>query len=217
MEYSALQSQAFTFNPFQENTFLLYSASGDCIILDPGCYEPEEKEELKRFINKNGLTPTAVWLTHTHIDHVLGLRFCVETWQIPFWIHHLEIPQLNAVEVYASNYGFYDYRSAEGVRLFDMENELVMGGEQFRILFVPGHAPGHVAFYHKKSAQVWAGDVLFRQSIGRTDLPGGNFDQLEKSIQNQLYTLPAETVVFPGHGPSTTIGFEKKNNPFVKL
>ena len=211
-----IHSHSFTFNPFQENTYVIYSDSGICVIIDPGCYEESEKNKLVAFIAKKRLKPSQVWLTHAHIDHVLGLKFCCGHFGIKALIHPLEIPQLKAVEVYAPNYGFYDFEPTDKLEILDISNPLSIDTEMFELLFVPGHAPGHVAFHHIESAQVWAGDVLFRQSIGRTDLPGGNFQVLEQSIQNELYTLPSETAVYPGHGPSTTIGFERQNNPFVK-
>lgn len=211
-----LLSNSFTFNPFQENTYLLYTKSGDCAIVDPGCYGPSEQNELLRFISEHNLKPSAVWLTHAHVDHVLGLDFCCKHFGIKALLTSPEIPQLKAVELYAPNYGFYDYQPTDQLEVLNEAGILLLGGEEFQILSVPGHSPGHVAFYHPASSHVWAGDVLFRQSIGRTDLAGGNFDQLEKSIQTKMFTLPAETRVCPGHGPVTTIGFEIKNNPFVR-
>lgn len=211
-----LYCKSFVFNPFQENTYVLCTEKGSCVLIDPGCSTPEEQDVLDSFIVQTNLKPVAIWLTHTHVDHVLGLAWCRTRWQIPFFMHPLEVPQLKAVELYAPNYGFYDYQASEPQAFFDLEKELLMGDERFQILFVPGHAPGHVAFFHPVSRQVWAGDVLFRESIGRTDLPGGDFSILEQSIRNKLYLLPDSTTVYPGHGPATTIGHEKQHNPFVR-
>ena len=212
-----ISHKAFVFNAFQENTYILWSESKEAIIIDPGCFEVAEQHTLINFISDNSLKPVAVWLTHAHIDHVLGLQFCLDQWQIPYYLHDAEVSQLKAVEVYAPSYGFVNFQgiTTEG-KLLDL-TDISLGSESFKVLFVPGHSPGHVAFYHVESSQVWAGDVLFRQSIGRTDLPGGNFDTLKESIINKLYTLPEQTIVYPGHGPKTDIGFEKKYNPFVSM
>jgi hydroxyacylglutathione hydrolase len=212
-----LFSKQFTFNPFQENTYVLWNEEKSAVIIDPGCFENEEKKQLQGFILDNQLIPCAVWLTHTHIDHILGLEFCVQEWTIPFFLHPQEESGYRATEIYAPNYGFHGFRLPDAnPAFFPDEGSIFLGLEEFEIRFVPGHCQGHVALYHKPSSQIWAGDVLFRQSIGRTDLPGGNFDVLANSIRQQLYSLPEETRVYPGHGPETTIGFEKKNNPFVR-
>lgn len=211
-----LYFQQFTFNLFSENTYLFYTENKKAVIIDPGCSNPSEEYELTKFVLDNGLDLTAVWLTHSHIDHVLGLEFCSRKWNIPYFIHSNEVSQLKAVEVYAPNYGVFDFKVPEGKAFVIDSNELKLGEEEFLVLFVPGHSPGHVAFYHKASQRIWAGDVLFHRSIGRTDLPGGDFDTLAHSIRTVLYKLPPETIVFPGHGPSTTIGEEMKLNTFVR-
>jgi hydroxyacylglutathione hydrolase len=210
-----IQFENFQFNPFQENSWVIWNEAKDCIILDPGCSNMAEEKQLKEFIAENGLKPTAVWLTHCHIDHVLGLEFCLKTWQIPYFLHPLEKAALKSVEVYAPAYGFAHFRAPDADGIEIQEGEIQLGEETFRILFVPGHSPGHLAFYHQASAQVWAGDVLFRGSIGRTDLPGGDFNTLALSIRNSLYSLPKETLVYTGHGTETSIGHEMNFNPFV--
>lgn len=211
-----LHHTSFCFGAFQENTYVLWDDDSRAVVVDPGCYEPEEQALLQAFIREENLRPQAVWLTHCHIDHVAGLDFVIRTWNLPYFLSRGEVPQLRAVEWYAPNYGFYGYQKPDrDGTLFDSP-VLKLGGEEFQVLSVPGHSPDHVAFYHPSSGQIWAGDVLFRGSIGRTDLPGGDFAQLETSIRTHLYTLPAETKVFPGHGPETKIGFEKLHNPFVR-
>ena len=209
--------KVFVFNPFQENTYVLWNETNEAIIIDPGCSDASEQQLLVKFMASNGLKPKSVWLTHAHIDHVLGLQFCLDQWQIPYYLHPAEVSQLKAVEVYAPNYGFYDFEPVtKDGQLLDL-TDVSLGAEIFKVLFVPGHSPGHVAFMHENSGQIWAGDILFRQSIGRTDLPGGNFETLKESIVNKLYSLPEPTIVYPGHGPKTDIGFEKKYNPFVSI
>ena len=211
-----MQLHKFEFNPFYENTYILYDETGEAIIIDPGCYEPYEQAELTNFITKNQLKPVAVVNTHCHIDHVLGNAFCKRQFGIPLQIPVGEQEVLDAVPTYSSNYGFQRYEQAEVDSHFENEGKLSFGQTELKILYAPGHAPGHLMFLHEESKQLIAGDVIFRQSIGRTDLPGGDFDTLEHSIKTQVYTLADEVTIFPGHGPSTTIGYEKQHNPFVK-
>jgi len=214
---SMLQVEVFVFNPFQENTIVLYDETKDCVILDPGCYELDEKTELTEFIRKNGLHVKMLLNTHCHIDHVLGNSFVKETYKTKLFIHRHDEFVLRAVSSYASNYGFPQYDPATPDGYLEDGTDITFGNQKFSILFVPGHAPGHVAFYNDKAKVLIGGDVLFRNSIGRTDLPGGNFDTLIQSIHEKLFTLPDDVTVYPGHGPETTIGFEKKNNPFCAV
>ena len=212
-----LQVQSFVFNPFQENTYVLYDETKACVIIDPGCYESYEKEELASFIEGNQLNVSLLLNTHCHVDHVLGNAFVKDKYKVKFFIHANDEPVLKAVKAYAPNYGFNLYHEAlpDG---YLTEGEFVsFGNQRMKILFVPGHAPGHVAFYHEESKTLIGGDVLFLNSIGRTDLPGGNFNTLISSIHNKLFTLPDDVVVYPGHGPQTSIGFEKKTNPFCAV
>ena len=204
----------FTFNPFQENTYILYDESRACVIIDPGCYEREEKEELVGFISENKLNPLLLLNTHCHIDHVLGNNFVKETYGVPLLIHREDEPVLRAVQTYASNYGFENYEPAEADAYLEEGENISFGNSVLEVLFVPGHAPGHVAFYCPEQAFVINGDVLFRGSVGRTDLPGGNMDILLKSIAEKLFPLPGETVVWCGHGPETELASEKATNPF---
>jgi len=209
--------KTLTFNPLQENTYVVYDDEGACMIVDPGCYEPSEQQELVDYIKKNDLSVQLLVNTHGHIDHVLGNYFVKETYKVPFEIFHLDLSTLQSVGAYASNYGFNKYAPATPDRLLKLEDKIVVGTMEFDILFVPGHAPGHIAFVNTAEKICLSGDVLFRSSIGRADLPGGNYDTLIKSIHEQLFALPDDTVVFPGHGPTTTIKFEKKNNPYCAL
>ena len=212
-----LHIKCFTFNPFQENTYLLYDEEGTATLIDPGCYTEEEKQELEAFIRKEKLQVTQLLNTHCHIDHVLGNAWAIDRFQVTLQIHALEVPVLKSVEVYAPNYGFRDYVQSTASSFLAEGQEIQVGKEKLRCIFVPGHAPGHLVFYHEASKRAIAGDALFRGSIGRTDLPGGNHALLLEKIKSQLFVLPEETVIFPGHGPETSIGYEKKNNPFVGL
>ena len=212
-----LQIQVFTFNPFQENTYVLFDETKECVVVDPGCYEEDEKKELLDFIETNHLTVIKLLNTHCHLDHVLGNAFVKVKFNAKLCIHRLDEPVLKAVSAYAPNYGFHLYQETTPDEYLNEGDEITVGNQKFEVLFVPGHAPGHVAFYNKKGKVVIGGDVLFQNSIGRTDLPGGSFETLINSIHQKLFTLPDDVKVYPGHGPETTIGFEKLTNPFCAL
>jgi glyoxylase-like metal-dependent hydrolase (beta-lactamase superfamily II) len=211
-----LQVQAFVFNALQENTFVLFDETKDCVIIDPGCYDVEEKSELADFIKRNELNVTRLLNTHCHVDHVLGNYFVQQTFKVKLSIHRLEIPGLKAVKVYAPSYGFYQYEESEADDFLDEGDHVSVGHHDLSIIFVPGHSQGHIAFYSEKDKILISGDVLFYNSIGRTDLPGGNFDTLMQSIKTKLFALPDDVKVYPGHGPATVIGFEKVTNPFMQ-
>lgn len=209
-----LSLYTLTFNPLQENTYILAAENKECWIIDPGCYERQEQAELFELITSKQLNPIKIINTHCHVDHVLGNAAVKRKYNIPLLIHPIEEHYLRAVMTYAPNYGFAAYEPAEPDGFLEVKVPMKLGDHEIQLLFVPGHSPGHVALYNKEQNLCIAGDVLFRQSIGRTDLPGGNHEQLLQSIRTQLFTLPGETLVYPGHGPSTTIEFEKRYNPF---
>jgi glyoxylase-like metal-dependent hydrolase (beta-lactamase superfamily II) len=208
--------KAFTFNAFQENTYLLYNENADAILIDPGCYENAEQTELKEFITQNGLTLKRMIFTHAHIDHVLGASFIERTYGLAMEMHEFELPVWRAIPSYASNYGFV-YQSAEEPQTFlTTSDEIILGTDKLQIIFTPGHSPGSISFYCAAQQFIISGDVLFFKSIGRTDLAGGNFETLIQSIKEQLFTLPADTKVYAGHGITTTIEQERIHNPFLK-
>lgn len=211
-----LKVHSFTFNPYQENTYLVYDRQGDCIIIDPGMFNYREEEELKAFIDNNSLNPVALYNTHCHVDHVLGNNYIYQQYGLKSLFHEGEMSTLVAVTTYAPQMGF-NYTQAPIGEIFLKENDKIsIGGYNLDIIFAPGHSPAHLCFYSEENKFLIAGDVLFRNSIGRTDLPGGNHQLLLNNIQKYIYTLPDDTIVYPGHGPSTTIGHEKNNNPFVR-
>ncbi|MCH7400643.1 MBL fold metallo-hydrolase [Belliella kenyensis] len=210
-----LQLRSFTFNPFMENTYVLFDETKEAVIFDPGCYEKAEQETLLNFIKKEGLTLKYLLNTHCHIDHVLGNAFIKRNFNVPLLIHQNEIPVLKSVIAYASNYGFPAYEVSEPDAFIDENMTIDFGNTQLDVRLVPGHAPGHLVFYHESSKICIAGDTLFQGSIGRTDLPGGNHDDLIKYIKSELFSLPDDMIVYPGHGEETSIGFEKEHNPFV--
>lgn len=207
---------SFTFNAFSENTYVLHDNTNECVIIDPGCYDKQEQDTLRNFITEKNLKVVALLNTHCHIDHVFGNKFVQETYQVPFLIHELDLPTLNAVPAYAPSYGFPMYYPASPSDYLKEGGTVSFGNTVLDILFTPGHAPGHVVFYNRETQVCIGGDVLFQRSIGRTDLPGGDFEILIQSIRAKLFTLPDAVQVFPGHGPSTTIGEEKQLNPFLR-
>lgn len=205
--------QAFTFNGFQENTYVLYDDTLQAVIVDPGCYDRREQQQLVRFITDKKLTVIAVWNTHCHIDHVMGNAFCCRTFGVPLAAHKEEVFTLSMAERSAQMYGFDAYEpSPDPTRWFADGDVLKLGELEISVIFGPGHAVGHVAFYHAPSSQIIAGDILFKGSFGRVDLPGGSMEVLKKTIHERMFTLPENTVVYSGHGPATTIGEEKKTN-----
>lgn len=208
-----IQVKPFTFNPFQENTYVVSNDQKSCFIIDPGCLGKRENEQLSRYIESEGLTPTALLNTHCHIDHILGNRYVSEEYGLTPRIHPAEKTVLDAAPSSALMFGI-DYSPSPDPDYLP-ESSIALDDEIFEILFVPGHSPGHVAFYHAASGTLLSGDVLFRQSIGRTDLPGGDMQTLLQSIREKLFVLPDATKVFAGHMEPTTIGFEKAHNPFL--
>jgi glyoxylase-like metal-dependent hydrolase (beta-lactamase superfamily II) len=207
--------KAFTFNPLQENTYLLYNEQKDAILIDPGCYEEHERTELSDFIQNHDLQLKYLLNTHCHLDHVFGNLWIYTTYQTPLHIHENEKKVLEAAPVSGLMWGL-SFDNYQGPIVTLKEGEKIhIGHDCLEVLFTPGHSPGHISFYCKEQDFILSGDVLFRESIGRTDLPGGNHDTLLHTIRTQLFQLPEETNVYSGHGPGTTIGHEKKYNPFL--
>ena len=207
--------KTFTFGPFQENMTLLWDESDECIIIDPGMYTSADEGEVSQFIEENNLTPVALLNTHCHIDHVMGNRYIADTYGLQLSAHQLDVPTLALAEKAAQLYQL-NYTPSPEIEIFLEEGEqLKFGKSQLDILFTPGHAPGHVVFVSHEQQFVINGDVLFRRSVGRVDLPGSNPADLIRSIQEKMYSLGDDYEVYCGHGPNTTIGYEKQNNPFV--
>lgn len=207
---------SFTFSPFSENTYILFDETKECIIIDPGCYEKFEKLELLDFISKEKLKPVKLLNTHCHIDHVFGNKFVAETFGLKLEAHKEELFNLKHSEQAAQLFGIQNFEPSPAPSVFLNEGDIIeFGVSKLEILFVPGHAPGHIAFVSKEQKFVISGDVLFYGSIGRTDFPGCSHDALIKSIKTKLFPLGDDYGVFSGHGPETNIGFERKNNPFL--
>jgi glyoxylase-like metal-dependent hydrolase (beta-lactamase superfamily II) len=205
-----------TFNPFEENTYLLHDDTNECVVIDPGCYDKEEREQLKSYIAENGLNVVRLLNTHCHIDHVLGNQFVAGTYNVGLEIHREDEQTLRAVAAYAPSYGFQQYSETLPTAYLEEGDTVKFGKTELQVLFTPGHAPGHIVFYNGPEKICIGGDVLFQNSIGRTDLPGGDFDTLINSIKDKLFALPDDVTIYPGHGPETTIGHEKKHNPFLR-
>lgn len=207
--------KSFTFNPFQENTYILFDETNECVIVDPGCQMVNEEKMLFTFIKKNNLKPIAILNTHCHIDHVFGINVVKSKFNIPFYCHEGELEGLERVPSYAPVYGFQVDSISRPDKTIDENSTFKFGNTELEIRFTPGHSPASLCFIHHKSKQIIAGDVLFRGSIGRTDLPGGSYKTLMESIENELLTLEDDYKVFSGHGMTTTIGEERLNNPFI--
>jgi hydroxyacylglutathione hydrolase len=210
-----MKIKEFVFNPFAENTYVVYDDTRECVIIDPGCYDAGEEEQLKSFIADNNLKPVALLNTHCHIDHVFGNHFVAEEYNLKPQIHLLESQILHSAVAVGELYGLAVTASPEGETTLKDLSTFRFGNSELLQIFAPGHSPGSICFYHKETAQLIGGDVLFQGSIGRSDLPGGDFHTLLTSIKERLFTLPDDVIVFPGHGPQTTIGYEKKFNPFL--
>jgi hydroxyacylglutathione hydrolase len=210
------QIKAFTFSPIQENTYLLYNESKECIIIDPGCYFDEENQELKSFIESLQLRPTLLLNTHCHLDHVFGNKFIADTYNLTLHIHAKEEPVLQFASAAGLMYQLpFDNYMGELIYLKEGD-KIKLGEDELEILHAPGHSPGSICFYCPKQSFIISGDVLFYRSIGRTDLPLGDAEELQKSIREKLYTLPDNVTTYSGHGQTTTIGEEKAENPFVR-
>ena len=211
-----LHVESFTFNPFSENTYVIYNDEKSAFLIDPGNMPDEETKVLADFIKSNDLKIQNILLTHAHIDHVIGLQWAYDEFQVPVLIHLNEMEILEKAPFTAKNYDFFLPAFKGEIRNIKEGDELVLGSNIMRVFDVPGHSPGSVAFYNEDNDFVISGDALFMMSIGRTDLYKGDYDQLITSIKTKLLSLPESTKVFSGHGESTTIGFEKAHNSFLK-
>ncbi|WP_316830584.1 MBL fold metallo-hydrolase [Pedobacter aquatilis] len=210
-----IKIKIFTFNAYSENTYVLYDETKECVIIDPGMYDGAEQDELADFVKTNNLKPVLLLNTHCHLDHIFGNKFVFDTWGLKPQFHKGELPILQAVPGYAPQMGFNKYELSPEPEVFLEESGTIhFGNSRLDLIFAPGHSPAHLCFYSEADHFLIGGDVLFYGSIGRTDLPGGNHNQLISNIENKLFVLPDAVTVYPGHGPSTTIGFEKKHNPF---
>ena len=207
--------KAFTFSPISENTYVLYNNEGKAIIIDPGCYFPNEQETLKNFLTDNSLTPVYLLNTHCHLDHVFGNKWVHETYGLEPHLHPNEEAMLALAPVSGERWGLPFQNYTGPLHFLNDGDTVLLGKTEIQVILAPGHSPGSICFYIPSQGDLIGGDVLFRGSIGRTDLPGGDSETLLNSIREKLWVLPDETVVYSGHGIKTTIGYEKRNNPFL--
>lgn len=206
----------FVFNGFMVNCYILSDESDEAIAVDPACSGSGEENRLAGFLEANSLRLVRNINTHCHIDHILGNGFIEERYGIRPEYHPGGIPFFHTAGEIAASFGMtLSHIPEPGPFLADGE-AVTWGRSELRVLYTPGHADGSCCLCSREQGFVLSGDVLFRDSIGRTDLPSGDFDLLMKSIREKLFALPDDTVVYPGHGPETTIGYEKMNNPFIR-
>jgi len=205
------------FNSFQVNTYLVWDEAGDCLVIDPAFYDVEERERFEKFVADQNLRVKGQVNTHCHIDHILGVHYIQSRYRHPFRAHHKEAPLAANAHIMGEVFGL-DAEPLSDIDQFIENDQLIDAGRYpLRALHVPGHSPGSLAFYSPEAGFVISGDALFSGSIGRTDLPGGDYDQLIHSIKTRLLVLPPDTAVYPGHGPSTSIGTEALENPYLTM
>ncbi len=207
--------EKFVVNQLQENSYVVFDETKECVLIDPGFLYQEEKDEIVAYIENNQLKPVRIINTHCHFDHIMGVEFIREKYNIPFSAHPEDAIWIEKATEQGHMFGV-EVKPVQPIDSFLNENDKIkFGNTVFEIMHIPGHAPGHVVFYNKENNFLIAGDVLFYGSIGRTDLPMGNHEALVSNIKSKLFVLPDETKVYPGHGPETSIGFEKHTNPFL--
>lgn len=209
-------TEAIAFNNFQVNTYLVWDETGSCLIVDPAFYSEEEQHTLESILHEKGLTVAGQINTHCHVDHVLGVRFLKTEYNFPFRAHPEESKVVASVPLMGDLFG-WKVEPIDGIdELVEDNQQITIGNHFLQAIHVPGHSSGSLAFYSREGGFVITGDALFQGSIGRTDLPGGDYDTLIESIKGRLLVLPPDTAVYPGHGPSSTIGEEMVNNPFLR-
>ena len=204
----------FVFNPIDVNTYLLADEAGNCAIIDCGCYDKRENEILEKFIKDKNINPVLLLNTHSHLDHVFGNKFILEKYGLKTYSSELDEMNRKSATQHALLFGLTMDEPPETAGFISDNQIVTFGSEKLLALHVPGHTSGSLAFYSEKNGCVFTGDALFAGSIGRTDLPGGNYDTLIESITTKLFVLPPATVVYPGHGNETSIDKEMKTNPF---
>lgn len=209
-----MEVKIFEINSFQENTYILYDETRECVIIDPGCSDTAEEKLISEFISENGLKVVKMLNTHCHIDHVFGARYIKETYNVPYLAHKEEEIILQHADSFAAVYGLKVNTPPQLDQFIEDGDEIAFGNSILKAFHIPGHSPGSLVYYCKEQKFVIVGDVLFSGSIGRTDLPGGNYESLINGIESTLFTLPEDVTVHCGHGPATTIGREKTTNPF---
>lgn len=203
-------------SPFEVNTYVVSDDTNQCIIIDPACYSIQDREKLDTFISENKLTPVALLNTHCHLDHLFGNNFIADKYSLGSWSHRADLFLLENFESTVKAYGLSADQPQKPSKFISEDDIITFGDSKIYIMHIPGHSPGSLVFYNEEERIAVAGDVIFSGSIGRTDLPGGDYDTLINGIKTKLYKLDNRVNIYPGHGPSTTVGVEKKTNPFVR-
>jgi hydroxyacylglutathione hydrolase len=211
-----LTIKSFEFNPVSENTYVLHDETKEAIIIDAGCFEEDEYELLDKYILRNELKVVALLNTHSHFDHILGNFYVKKKYKCPLFIFKEDLETLYSVKAYAPNLGFFEYQEVEPDGFLHLSKPFKFGNTELNLAHTPGHAPGHVVFYNLDEKIAITGDNIMLNTVGRTDLPGGNIQQLIDSIKNVIFTWPDDITLYPGHGLSTTVGKEKTNNTVIK-
>ncbi len=211
-----IQISTFVFNDFQENTYVLFDETNECLIIDAGISNKAEENKFFDYVKSNHLNPVALLNTHCHIDHILGCRLIKDAYNIPFYIHEEDLILINKANEFAAIFGMRINKPPMPDKYLADMQAFKFGDSSLQILHVPGHSAGSICFYSQKDKIILTGDVLFNGSVGRTDLPGGNYNTLINGIKSKLLVLPDDVSVFSGHGPITTIGQERKSNPFLQ-
>lgn len=211
-----LQIATFRFTSFYENTYIAFDQTRECIIVDPGCYTLEEKNQVTDFIHFYGLHPVAVANTHCHIDHVFGNKHLTEMYNIPLFLHRKEVTYLEAMPAYGAKRDYIiESVNPKRYKFIDEGERINVGKHIFDVLHTPGHSVGSVSLYCYSSQLILSGDVIFKNRIGKVDLPGGNYDVLSDSIRKKIFTLDEQVTIYPGHGPVTSVAYEIRHNPFL--
>lgn len=210
-----MKIKTFYFNPIRECCYVAWDETGTCVFIDPGCYGDRELQRLKDFVADNQLHPAKILLTHGHFDHILGVEDVARTWAIDAWIHPADHEQMVRSGEWCAQLGLA-FKPYSGTLHDIADGDIISFGEtELKVIETPGHTQGGVCFLCEKEQVLFAGDTLFAGSIGRTDHPGGDYDQLIASIDHKLMSLDGDIKVLPGHGPATSIGYERATNPFL--
>lgn len=210
-----LEIKTFVFNPVGVNTYVLSDESKQCVLVDPGCLDGRERDELTEYVEERHLQPVAVWLTHLHFDHIYGVPYCRERWCVPVWGGAADAPFVPQNNDYTQSWGLPPSPDVTLDRALREGDELAVGASLFRVIVTPGHSAGSLSYYCEKEKFLFAGDTIFQHSIGRTDLPGGDHAALLSSITGKVLSLPPECMIFSGHGPATSVGEEQLYNPHL--
>ena len=206
----------FIFNVFSVNTYIIWDESSkECMIIDPGCSDTDEEQRLRRYLDDNRLHVLYLLNTHCHIDHVMGCNFVKDQYEARYYIPEKDIDLLDHASVQADAFGIEIKRPPLPDVLITEDTRLILGNSPVTFLFTPGHTAGEYCFYLSKESICITGDVLFKNSIGRTDLWGGDYDTLISSVKTKLFPLPDNVMIYPGHGEASKIGLEKRDNPFL--